>query len=100
MRIAPKLLGTTSRSRDNKYVKGGTAQASRLGYRLDDLSRNTRQATNVTQIESTEGEDKLSLENNSEHGMKDGIVMTTETQVMWHTSSQPAKNGTSMESLV
>ncbi|KIM98242.1 hypothetical protein OIDMADRAFT_43326 [Oidiodendron maius Zn] len=100
VRIAPKLLGTTSRSRDNKYLKGGTPQASRLGYRLDNLSRNTRQATNVTQIESTEGEDKLSLENNSEHRMKDGIVMTTETQVMWHTSSQPAKNGTSMESLV
>ena len=100
LRIAPKLLGTTSRSRDNKYIKGGSLQANQLGYQLDNLPRNTRQTTNITPIESTEHAEKSSLGNHSGPAAQKGIVMTTETQVMWHTSRQPVKDGTSTESLV
>ena len=103
VKLAPKLLGTSSRSRgiDNKYGRGGTPQASKLGYRLDDMSRNKRRTANITQIRAGEIEDQSSMGNRSEQVGNKGIVLTTETDVTWHDDSlYPAKKGTSMESLV
>jgi hypothetical protein len=102
VKLAPKLLGTSSRSRSrDKYGRGGTTRASKLGYRLDDLSRNTRRPANVTQIGSGQVEDQSSMGNSSEKVGNQGIVLTTQTDVTWHEDSlHPTKRGTSMESLV
>ena len=82
-------------------MKGGTPQASKLGYQMDNLSRNTRRTANITQIESGDHDDKPSMGNSGVQVGRKGIVMTTETDVTWHEDSlNPAKNGTSMESLV
>lgn len=100
VKIAPKFFGTSrSRSRShNQYIKSGS-QANKLGYRLDEMSRNTRQGTNITQVD-TDFEDKSSVENAIRQGGKKGIVLTTETNVTWQNTPMTAKKGTSMESLV
>jgi hypothetical protein len=100
-KLAPRLLGTTGHSRDNRYAQGGTPKASRLGYRLDDLSRNTRRTANVTQIESRDRDNKPSQGHRKEDMKGNMIVMTTETDVTWYDHTlHPVKNGTSIESFV
>jgi hypothetical protein len=98
MKIIPKVFGNTSRSAA-KYSKGATA---RLGYQLDQMSRHTQNGPVRTYVDAGAKDDDDSIEGDElpVQGVKQGIAVTTETEVRWHDSTKTSKNGSSTESLV
>ena len=100
VKIIPKFLGQSGRSRSGKY--GATVRTSRIGYQLDYMSRKTQRGPNKTHIDAGVKDDDSSIEGSElpVQGIKNGIAVTTEAEIRWHNSTKTTKNGSSTESLV
>jgi hypothetical protein len=85
-KIGPKIFGVNTFS-GGKYSR--SRKPSRLGYQLDQMSRRTE--ASHTKIGADAGA-------THDQGNQGGGVLTTKTEVRWHTGQ--AKTGSSTESLV
>lgn len=107
VRLVPKLFSTTSRSgRYNRGAGGGRYEYG-YGYDLDHVSRSRKtQGGNTTSVLGGDEEGGVSAVYGNKAGSKrkNGIMMTTETEVKWDDSpgsgNDRTVNDSSTESLV
>lgn len=107
VRLVPKLFSTSSRSGRYNRGAGGARYEYGYGYDLDHVSRSRKtQGGNTTSVLGGDEEGGGSAAYGSKAGSKrkNGIMMTTETEVKWDDSpgtvNDRTVNDSSTESLV